>query len=114
VKAAFRWASKKGYVGRSPISEDSALKRRKVAQRRRRLLPDEETLLLASAGEVTRGAGLRLQWLIIEALESGCRLGEWLGLEWADLNLSKHTLLVRSVEQGARKTSQPRQLPVFR
>jgi hypothetical protein len=28
--------------------------RSKVAQRRRRLLPDEETLLLASAGEVTR------------------------------------------------------------
>jgi integrase len=112
VKAAFRWASKKGYVGRSPISEDSALKRSKVAQRRRRLLPDEETLLLASAGEVTRGAGLRLQWLIIAALESGCRLGELLGLQWADLNLSKRTLLVRAVEQGARKTSQPRQLPV--
>jgi hypothetical protein len=35
-----------------------------------------------------------------------------LGLQWADLNLSKRTLLVRAVEQGARKTSQPRQLPV--
>jgi integrase len=40
VKASFRWAVKKGYVTRSPISEDSTLKRAKIAQRSRRLAPD--------------------------------------------------------------------------
>jgi hypothetical protein len=37
LKASFRWAARKGYLARSPISDDSTLKRTKVAQRRRRL-----------------------------------------------------------------------------
>jgi len=50
LKASFRWAAKKGYITRSPISDDSALKRTKTAQRRRRLSLDEEKALLAAAG----------------------------------------------------------------
>src|ERR1700730_18861102 len=64
LKAAFRWAARKGYLAKSPITDDSALKRLKVAQRRRRLLPPEEHLLLAVSG-------VRLQWLIIAAIETG-------------------------------------------
>lgn len=41
LKASFRWAARKGYLTRSPISDDSTLKRTKVAQRRRRRLPEE-------------------------------------------------------------------------
>src|SRR5580704_3300180 len=33
VKAAFRWAARKGYLAKSPITDDSALKRSKMAQR---------------------------------------------------------------------------------
>ena len=33
----------------------------------------------------TRTFGLRLQWLIIAALETGCRRGELLALRWADI-----------------------------
>src|SRR5581483_2916847 len=40
MQASFRWATKKGYITRNPISEDSALKRAKIAQRNRRLQPD--------------------------------------------------------------------------
>ena len=89
LKASFRWAARKGYLARSPISEDSTLKRTKVAQRRRRLSPEEETALLAAAGAVTRGAGLRLQWRIVAAIESGCRRGERLALQWTDVSLDK-------------------------
>ena len=61
LKASFRWVTKKGYLARNPISEDSSLKRAKIAQRNRRLQPDvldkdgklreygEERRLLASA-----------------------------------------------------------------
>ena len=35
LKAAFRWATKKGYIARSPISDDSSLVRSKHAQRAR-------------------------------------------------------------------------------
>src|SRR5262249_13993752 len=71
IKAAFRWAVRKGYLSRSPISDESALKRTKHAQRTRRLTPDEETKLLAAAGALTRGAGVRLSGLIVAALETG-------------------------------------------
>jgi hypothetical protein len=37
LKASFKRATKKGYLARSPISEDSALKRAKIARRNRRL-----------------------------------------------------------------------------
>lgn len=40
LKASCRWAVKKGYLARNPISEDSTLKRAKIAQRDRRLQPD--------------------------------------------------------------------------
>ena len=112
LKAAFRWAARKGYLSRSPISEDSSLKRTKVAQRRRRLSPEEEIRLLAAAGLAGRGVGLRLQWIIVSALETGARRGELLSIRWADVDLGKRTVLIRAVEHGAKKTARPRELPM--
>jgi integrase len=112
IKAAFRWAAKKGYTPGSPISEGSMLRRKKVAQRRRRLRPGEESQLLEAAGRVTRGASLRLQWLIIAALETGARVGELLALQWTDVNLEKRTLFIRATETGAKKTGRARLLPM--
>ena len=112
LKASFRWAARKGYLARSPISEDSTLKRTKVAQRRRRVLPDEEQRLLDAAGTLRHGAGVRLQWLIVAAIESGCRRGELLAVQWVDVNPAKGTLLVRAVERGAKKTGRSRLLPI--
>jgi integrase len=107
-----RWAAKKGYTPRSPISDGSMLRRKKVAQRRRRLRPDEESQLLEAAGRVTCGASLRLQWLIIAALETGARVGELLALQWTDVNLEKRTVFIRATETGAKKTGRARLLPM--
>ena len=104
--------TRKGYLSRSPISQDSALKRTKVAQRRRRISSDEEQRLLDAAGTLRHGAGVRLQWLIIAAIETGCRRGELLADQWADVNLPKRTLLVRAVKQGAKKSQRSRLLPI--
>src|SRR5581483_2421161 len=56
LKASFRWAVKKGYLARSPISDDSTLKRTKIAQRSRRLVPDvvDKTGKVAEPGEERR------------------------------------------------------------
>jgi integrase len=78
LKAAFRWAVRKGYVPRSPISAELSLKRSKMAKRTRRLLADEEAALLAAASP-------RLQRLIVGALETGMRVGELLDLTWRDV-----------------------------
>jgi integrase len=109
IKAACRWAAKKGYLARSPISEDSALKVTKPAQRSQRLSPAEETRLLAAAGAVSRGVGARLQRLIVAAIETGCRRGELLGLQWADVNLDRKELLVRAENA---KDDEARRLPI--
>ena len=100
LKASFRWAARKGYLQKSPIFEDTTIKRSRIAQRRRRVSPAEEKALLDAAAKVTRGAGKRLQWLVIAALETGCRRGELLALIWADVNLDKGVLLIRAVEEG--------------
>jgi integrase len=105
LKASFRWAARKGFLAKSPITDESALKRSKVAQQRRRLLPAEEQPLLAVAG-------VRLQWLIIAALETGCRAGELLALQRADVTMDKRTVFVRAVKVGAKKTGRSRLLPM--
>jgi integrase len=109
LKGACKWAAKKGYLPRSPISDDSTLKSTKPAQRAQRLLPDEEARLLVAAGNVSRGVGGRLQGLIIAALETGCRLGELLGLQWADVNLERKELLIRAENA---KDDESRRLPI--
>ena len=49
ITSMFRWATKKGHLSRSPITEDTELKRTKIARRHRRLEGDEEARLLAGS-----------------------------------------------------------------
>ena len=101
LKASFRWATRKGYLARNPITEDSALKRAKIAQRNRRLVADvlDKDGKLEEWGEERRlvaAAGPRLQNLIIAALETACRRGELLSLQWGDVNLERGELTIRA------------------
>jgi len=115
IKASFRWAVKKGYLTRHPVSEDSALKRGKIAQRSRRLAPDAvdpETGKVKEPGEEARllaAAGPRLQGLIIAAVETGCRRGELLSLAWGDVDLPRGELRIRAVKA---KDAEDRILPI--
>jgi integrase len=102
MKAAFRWAARKGYVTRSPISDQCSLKRSKLAKRQRRLFEAEEAALLAHAAP-------RLHWIIVAALETGMRLGELLGLTWRDVNLEERILTVRA---ETAKDDETRLLPI--
>ena len=104
LKAAFRWASRKGYLARSPISDDSALKRSKPAKRTRRVSPQEEAALVAVAPS-------RLQRLIIAAVETGMRLGELLDLTWHDVNLMKGASVI-TVRGETAKDGDVRLIPV--
>ncbi len=89
LRHMFRWAVRKGYLTRNPITEDSGLKRERHARRSRRLLGDEEQRLVAAAP-------LRMQWLIVAAIESGARLGELLGLQWRDVDLERGEITIRA------------------
>jgi len=114
LKASFRWATKKGYLTRNPISEDSALKRARIAQRNRRLAPDvlDKDGKLKEPGEERRllgAAGPRLQNLIIAAVESCARRGELLSLQWRDVNLDRGELMIRGEKA---KDGDTRVLPI--
>jgi integrase len=116
IKSSFKWATKKGYLTRNPITDDSILKRTKVAQRSRRLAPDvfddrgklkrpgEERRLLAATA---KNAGL--QRLIIAAIETACRRGELLALTFADVDLPGRALRIRA---ETAKDAETRVLPI--
>jgi integrase len=70
--------------------------------RDRRLVGDEEQRLLKHAGS-------HLQALIIAALETGCRLGELLSLQWKYVDLTRRTITLISTRT---KTSQTRSVPI--
>jgi integrase len=101
IRAAFRWAVKKAYLVDNPLDDESAVKRAKAGQRHRRLRPDvfDEKGTLIEAGEerqLLRVADARLQNLIIAALETCCRRGELLNLQWRDVSLERGELLIRA------------------
>src|SRR5262249_55185752 len=96
LKASCRWATEKGYLERNPITEDSALASTKIAQRARRLVPDvlDEKGKIKKPGEERRlldatAKNPGMQRLIIAALETGCRRGELLALQWCDVDLKR-------------------------
>jgi integrase len=109
IKAAFRWAARKGYIARSPISDDSALVRSKHAQRARRITPEEEAALPDAASALTHGASARLYGLIVAALETGCRLGELLAWQWSDVDLDRREIRIRGENT---KDEETRRLPI--
>ncbi len=111
-----RWGQKKGYLTRPWIvfSKDSTIKRQKHARRDRRLVPDvlDERGRVKTPGEERRlldHASPWLQRLIIAALETCCRRGELLSLQWRDVDLNRGTFRVRAEKS---KTHESREIPI--
>src|SRR5262245_9804606 len=90
---------------RAPFSERW---RSKNAKRSRRISPTEEAALLKAAQAIKRSS-VWLYGLIVAAIESGCRLGELLALQWADVDLEHQELRIRS---ETAKDHELRRLPV--
>ncbi len=114
LKASCRWATKKGYLARNPLTEDSALTRTKIAQRGRRLVPDgiDERGQVVTPGDERRllgAASVRLLRVIIAAIETCCRRGELLSLQWREVNLVRGELTIRAYHA---KDAETRVLPI--
>ena len=93
---------RKGYLPRSPITDDAELKRSKIARRHRRLEGDEEQRLLAAANP-------RLQRLIVAAIETGCRQGELLALIWRYVSHDRGVIRIRAENT---KNSTYKEIPI--
>lgn len=100
LRAAFNWAVLRGVVEATPFKVGTvpAVKLAREEARTRRLQPGEEERLLLAAG------GLRD--LIIAALETGCRRGELLSLQWSQV---RGDLFLPAGKTKAKKT---RRVPV--
>ena len=110
IKTLSAWGVKHGYLTRPwirPLAElrqevETELRRGQIAQRYRRLRPGEEKSLLQAANQ-------RLYRVIVAALETGCRLGELLLLQWREANLDRRE--VRILAHNA-KDDEDRILPI--
>jgi integrase len=108
-----RWGARKGYLTRRWLSEETDIKRQRGARRQRRLEPDvvDEKGRIQTPGEERRllaTASAWLQRLIIAALETCCRRGELLALQWRDLS-RKGELVIRAENA---KDDEARSLPI--
>jgi integrase len=77
LRAMFNWAVRKKVVTETPfkIGTEVAIRLKRESARRRRLQPGEGEKLLATCGS-------HLRALVEAALETGCRKGELLSLQW--------------------------------
>lgn len=113
LKAAFRWAARKGYLSKNPLA-DAELRREKSARRVRRLVPDvfDKDGNLKTPGEERRllaVAGPQLQRLIIGALETCARRGELLALQWRNVDMKRREL---TIDAATCKTREHRTIPI--
>jgi integrase len=114
IKSLEKWGRRKGYLVRPWLGEFTSLKREKHARRDRRLVADS----LTKAGQVKEPGEERrllaaatpwLQRLIIAALETGCRRGELLSLQWQDVDQARNELTIRAEKA---KDGDMRTLPI--
>jgi integrase len=105
LRAAFNWSIDKGLVERTPFKrgEKTTVKLAPERARSRRLQAGEEARLLAACGP-------HLRSVVEAALETGCRCGELLSLEWSQVQLETRPELW--LPAGKTKTGRARRVPV--
>jgi integrase len=82
LRAIFNWAIGEGLIEKTPFKRGgiSLIKKAKEAKRSRRLEPGEGERLLNACGAPLRA-------IVEAALETGCRRGELLSLQWGQVRL---------------------------
>jgi integrase len=126
LRHLFCWAVKEGCVESSPFRKSGLtvidVRTLKKSHRRRRLDREgneEERLLKAAMPQGAYGLGGRapamashLHDLIVAALESGCRKGELLSLQWFQVRTQGSVTHHIDLPADKTKTSEPRKVPV--
>jgi integrase len=103
LRAACNLAVLHGRIARSPfrVGHVPAVRLERAPARSRRLQPGEAESLLAAAG--------RLQDTIVAAIETGCRLGELLSLQWHQVRFDPAEIFLPAPKT---KTRRDRRVPM--
>lgn len=108
LRHMFNWAIGEGYMDHTPFKRHgvTVIKLNSGAEspRTRRLEPGEEERLLEHASDY-------LQHIIIAALETGCRLGELLSMQWHQVKWQENVILLT---HDKTKTNEARAIPMTR
>ena len=105
LRAMFRWAIGKDHVDRTPFkkSGETVIQLSREHKRRRRLQPGEGERLLAACGS-------HLRALVEAAIETGCRRGELLSLQWHQIRLTPKAEIFLPAQKT--KTQTARTVPI--
>jgi integrase len=105
LRAAFNWAIRTGYTERTPFKRGtvSAVTLTREAARSRRLQSGEEERLLPACNA-------HLRAIVEAALETGCRKGELLGLQWSQVQFVPRPELWLPADKT--KTGKARRVPI--
>jgi len=105
LRKMFAWGIRKGYLERTPfkIGTEPAIKLEKEQPRNKRFQnQDDEQKVLDAANPHLRG-------VIIAMLDTACRPGEILSLQWRDVSLERRELTIRAENE---KTHRERIIPI--
>lgn len=104
LRAMCRWAVRKGLLAQTPfrVGNVTVVSLRSEAARTRRLHPGEAERLIEDAA--------RLRDLIIAALETGCRMGELLSLQWSQVRFTPRAELFLPAQKT--KAKRDRRIPI--
>jgi integrase len=105
LRKMLNWGIRKGYLERTPFkigTEAAITLQREIPRARRFQHEDDETRLLKAANP-------HLHAVIIALLDTCCRLGEILSLQWEDVNLARREITIRAAKE---KTRTGRILPI--
>jgi integrase len=98
-----KWVATKGMVSRPMVLDTELTRRNTEARRTRRLSGEEERAGLLKV------CGPWLRTVVEAALETGCRLGELLGMTWAMVDLDKRRI---ALPASLTKSSAARIVPI--
>ncbi|HXG57079.1 MAG TPA: site-specific integrase [Vicinamibacterales bacterium] len=104
LRATFNWAVLRGFLPRSPfrIGDVPAVRLAREEARTRRLQAGEDARLLDAAGS--------LRGLILAAVETGCRVGELLSLQWHQVRFSPRAEIFLPAQKT--KAKRDRRVPI--
>ncbi len=99
LRKMFNWGIRKGYVERTPFkigTEPAISLEREVPRNRRFEGDDDEARSLAAANG-------HLRAIITAILDTACRPGEILSLQWADVSLARREITIRAAKEKTRR-----------
>ena len=98
LRKMFNWGIRRGYVERTPfkIGTESAIALDREIPRDRRFQNDDDEQRLLEAADP------HLRAVITALLDTACRLGEILSLQWHDVNLERREMTIQAAKAKTR------------